>query len=183
MSIAAVANVIMAVFMRREAKRSGSMALAAESTHLQTNVVQAGTIITGLVLVQVTDEAVFDPLTALLLAAYMCWTAIGLVRTALGDIMDQALPANDVRAISDVLRDHASEIRGYHRLRTRRSGGTREIDMHLLFEADRPVRDVHTISDHIADEIHSRLPGSVVVIHVEPDDGLEHESEDGWQEP
>jgi cation diffusion facilitator family transporter len=183
MVIAAVANVIMALFMRRESKRSGSMALAAESTHLQTNVVQAGTIITGLVLVWVTDETVFDPLTALALAAYMGWAAIGLVRTALEDIMDAALPADEVQAISDVLQQHAGEIKGYHRLRTRRSGGTREIDMHLLFEADRPVHDVHTISDHIADEIHSRLPGSVVVIHVEPEDGLERPSDDGWQEP
>ena len=45
------------------------MALSAEATHLRTNVVQAGAIIIGLLLVQATGEEVFDPLTALVLAA------------------------------------------------------------------------------------------------------------------
>lgn len=171
MVIAAVANVVVSVFMQREAKRVDSMALKAEATHLRTNVVQAVTIVTGLLLVKATGRSVFDPLTALLLAAYMAWTAAWLVRTALDDIIDRALPAADVEAIQDVLREHQAEIRGYHRLRTRRSGSTREIDMHLLFDAGLTVSAVHETADHVAEEIHARLPGSVVVIHVEPDTG------------
>ena len=173
MAMAAVANLVMAVLMRREARRSGSMALSAESTHLQTNVVQASAIILGLTLVGVTGQNVFDPLTALLLAAYMGWTAIGLARTALEDIMDQSLPAADLMAIEEVLRAHKDEVLGYHRLRTRRSGATRHIDMHLIFEADRTVVDVHDASDHIESDIQARLPGAEVVIHPEPDEGQE----------
>ncbi|MEK7248000.1 MAG: cation diffusion facilitator family transporter [Chloroflexota bacterium] len=180
MIVAVLANVIVSVFMQREARTHGSMALKAEATHLRTNVVQAGTIIIGLLLVLATDEAVFDPLAALVLAAYMAWTAIGLVKLALNDVLDSTLPPQEVDVIVEVLRAHEGEIRGYHRLRTRRSGTTREIDMHVLFDAARTVTEVHETSDHIADEIHARLPGSVVVIHVEPDDGQEHDSEEGW---
>ena len=92
MVTAAVANVLLAYFMRREAARSHSLALKAESTHLETNVVQAGTIIAGLVLVAATGEDVFDPLVALGLAAYMGWTAVGLVRSVTSEMMDRALP-------------------------------------------------------------------------------------------
>lgn len=173
MAIAAVANLVMAVLMRREAHRSGSMALMAESTHLQTNVVQASVIILGLALVGITDERIFDPLTALGLAAYMGWTAIGLVRSALEEIMDRALPADELAAIEDVLRRHSSEVIGYHRLRTRRSGKTRHVDMHLIFERGRTVSDVHTAADHIEAAIKASLPGAVVVIHPEPDEGQE----------
>jgi divalent metal cation (Fe/Co/Zn/Cd) transporter len=84
--------------------------------------------------------------------------------------MDASLPEEDLRVIQDVLAEHSGEIRGYHRLRTRRSGATRHIDMHLLFEASRSVHDVHEVSDRVSEEIHRRLPGSVVVIHVEPDE-------------
>ena len=171
MTIAAVANLVTSVFMRREAKRSHSMALGAEATHLQTNIVQALAIIGGLLLVEATGKRYFDPLTALVLAAYMAWAAYGLVRTALGEVMDAALPPGDMQVIQEVLAEHAGEIRGYHRLRTRRSGATRHIDMHLLFESTRTVHDVHEVSDRVAEEIHGRLPGSVVVIHVEPDEG------------
>ncbi|RLC57116.1 MAG: cation transporter [Chloroflexi bacterium] len=173
MAIAAVANLVMAALMRREARRSGSMALTAESTHLQTNVVQAGAIILGLALVGITNERLFDPITALLLAAYMAWTAIRLVRTALTDIMDESLPDAELVAIEEVLRSHKSEVLGYHRLRTRRAGSTRHIDMHLIFEADRTVVEVHDASDHIEADIQTRLPGAEVVIHPEPDEGQE----------
>ncbi|MCI0814067.1 MAG: cation transporter, partial [Chloroflexi bacterium] len=104
---------------------------------------------------------------------YMGWTAIGLARTALEDIMDQSLPAADLMAIEEVLRAHKDEVLGYHRLRTRRSGATRHIDMHLIFEADRTVVDVHDASDHIESDIQARLPGAEVVIHPEPDEGQE----------
>ncbi len=173
MAIAAVANVVMAVLMRREARQTGSMALSAESTHLQTNVVQAGAIILGLALVGITNERLFDPITALLLAAYMGWTAIGLVRTALEDIMDQSLPDAELIAIEEVLRAHKGDVLGYHRLRTRRSGATRHIDMHLIFQADRTVTDVHDASGHIEADIQTRLPGAEVMIHPEPDEGQE----------
>ena len=173
MVIAAVANILMAALMRREARRSGSMALSAEFTHLQTNVVQAGAIILGLALVGITNERLFDPITALLLAAYMAWTAVGLVRTALEDIMDRSLPEAELAAIEEVLRAHNSEVLGFHRLRTRRSGATRHIDMHLIFETGRTVVDVHDASDHIEADIQGRLPGAEVVIHPEPDEGQE----------
>ena len=176
--IAAVANVIMAAFMRREARRSGSTALRAEATHLGTNVVQACAIIAGLLLVWVTDEPVFDPLLALALAGYMAWAAYGLVRTALEDIMDTALPPEDLAAIEEILADHKHDVRGFHRMRTRRSGVTRHVDMHLLFAATMTVEEVHRVADNIEREIQEKLPGSIVVIHVEPDLGTDEETEE-----
>jgi cation diffusion facilitator family transporter len=175
MVIAATANVLLAFFMRREARRSNSMALSAEATHLQTNVVQAGTIIAGLLLVAATGEEVFDPLVALGLAAYMGWTALGLVRIATSEMMDTALPRADLATIHDVLIAHREHVRGFHRLRTRRAGAVRHVDMHLLVDPQLTVEQVHPISDGIEHEIEERLPGTIAVIHVEPDDGLHAE--------
>lgn len=171
MLTSAAVNATLMLLMVRQARRSHSMALGAESTHLRTNVVQAGTVIAGLVLVGLTGEKVFDPLVALGLAGYMGLTAVGLVRTALSEMMDSALPAGDVRVIHDVLVEHQAEIRGFHRLRTRRSGAVRHVDMHLLVEPGRTLDDVHDIADSIEHEIEARLPGTIVVIHLEPDDG------------
>src|SRR3990172_4891748 len=168
---AAVANIALAHFMRREARRSHSLALAAESTHLQTNVVQAGTVIAGLALVGISGERVFDPLVALGLAGYMGWTAIGLVRTAVSEIMDVALPEHELRVIQDVLVAHQEQIRGFHRLRSRRAGPTRHVDMHLLVDPQKTVEEAHTVCDEIEREIQEYLPGAVVTIHLEPDDG------------
>ena len=167
MITAAVVNLFLAFFMRRAAVRSSSLALRAESTHLQTNVVQAGAIIAGLLLVAATGKEVFDPLVALGLAAYMGYTAYGLVRTALSEIMDEALPAWEIDIIEKALETHP-EVRGFHRLRTRRIGATRQVDMHLAVDASLTVAQVHEISDEVEHEIEGSLPGTVVVIHVEP---------------
>jgi cation diffusion facilitator family transporter len=171
MITAAAVNMALAFFMRREARRTRSMALAAESRHLETNVVQALTIITGLLLVGVTGEEIFDPLFALALAGYMGFIAVGLVKTALADILDEALPQDEVSVIHDVLVEHLHEVRGLHRLRTRRSGATRHVDMHLMFDSHKTVQETHHVTDSIEHEIEARLPGSIVVIHAEPDDG------------
>jgi cation diffusion facilitator family transporter len=179
MVIAALANLTMAFFMRREARRAESMALSAEATHLTTNVVQAGAIILGLILVYLTDEPAFDAVTALLLAGYMAYTAVGLVRTALVDIMDASLPDDEVDTICGILDRHAASVRGFHNLRTRRSGATRHVDMHLLFSAGSTVEEVHTIADQIAREIEMAFPGAVVVIHPEPDTGSEAPRSEG----
>lgn len=170
MVIAAGANAIMFVVMRREARRANSLALQAESKHLETNVVQAGVIIAGLVLVGATGEDVIDPIFALVLAAYMGYTALGLIRTAASDIMDTALPPEDMDTIRDVLATHSSEVTGYHRLRTRRSGAERHVDVHITVEPGMTVDQAHHIADGIEHEIQSRLHGTVVVIHLEPDD-------------
>ncbi len=171
MLVAAAANVVLAFYMRREARRARSLALASEATHLQTNVIQAGAVIAGLTVVGVTGLRLFDPLVALGLAAYMGWAAVHLAREALTEVMDVALPDEELRAIHDVIVAHQDEIRGFHRLRSRKSGPIRHVDMHLLVDPQRTVEEVHALCDEIEGEISERLPGATVTIHAEPDDG------------
>jgi divalent metal cation (Fe/Co/Zn/Cd) transporter len=51
----------------------------------------------------------------------MGWTALGLVRIATSEMMDSALPGTDLTVIHDVLVGHREHVRGFHRLRSRRS--------------------------------------------------------------
>jgi cation diffusion facilitator family transporter len=176
MVLVAVANAALAHYMRREARRAHSLALASEATHLRTNVVQAVTVTAGLVLVGITGMRLFDPLVALGLAVYMGWTAVHLAREALTEVMDVALPDEELRAIHDVIYTHQDEVRGFHRLRSRKAGPTRHVDMHLLVDPHATIEEVHTVCDQIETEISQRLPGSIVTIHPEPDDGRYRES-------
>lgn len=171
MLLAAALNLILAFYMRRAAQRAHSLALASEATHLQTNVVQAGAVIAGLALVGLTGLRAFDALVALGLAGYMLWTALRLVASALSEMMDMALPDHELRVIHDVILAHRREVRGFHRLRTRKAGPTRHVDMHLLVDPQRTVQEVHDLCDTIEGEIQRHLPGTVVTIHMEPDDG------------
>jgi len=164
-------NVVVSAYMRMAARRTDSLALSAEARHLQTNVVQAAAVITGLLLVRFTGAQIFDPLVALALAGYMWWMAFGLIRGALGEIMDVRLPEEDERQIYESILARYPEVRGFHHLRTRRSGRQRYVELHLLVDPARTIQEVHDLSDQIEADIKKRLPGAIVTIHPEPDDG------------
>ncbi|MGQ9573043.1 MAG: cation diffusion facilitator family transporter [Dehalococcoidia bacterium] len=171
MITSAVLNLGVSIYMGIAARRSGSLALSAEARHLQTNIVQAAAVISGLLLVRFIGTEIFDPLVALGLAGYMWWMAFGLIKGALVEIMDVRLPAEDERHIHQSILAQHPEVRGFHDLRTRRSGRLRYVELHLLVDPSRTIQEVHDLCDEIEAEIAKRLPGAIVTIHAEPDDG------------
>lgn len=171
MMITAAVNGAVLGYVLSVARRTGSVALRADSRHLMTNIAQAGSILAALGLVGLTGVWVFDPLVALGLGAYLAWSGVAVFREALPEVMDVALPSDEVRAVEDVLAANRGPVRGYHRLRTRKSGRQRYVDMHMLVDPAMPVKDAHDLCERVEHAIRDRLPGAVVTIHVEPDDG------------
>jgi len=171
MFVTALANLGVVIYVGRAARATGSLALTSETRHLRTNIAQALAVMVGLALVGLTGRNLFDPLVALVLSAYVLWTAFRIFQTALVQIMDVSLPASDLDIIEDSILRFRPQIAGYHHLRTRRSGHERYIELHLVVDPRRSVQEVHDVCDHIEREVVRRLPGAVVTIHVEPADG------------
>ena len=60
---------------------------------------------------------------------------------------------------------------GHHRLRTRRAGARRYVDLHVQFRRGTSLEDAHRTAHGLSDEITGRLPGGTdVLIHLEPED-------------
>ncbi len=59
----------------------------------------------------------------------------------------------------------------YHKLRTRKAGAERHIDMHLVLPKSRTVEQSHNLSDAITATIKETLPYSHVLVHIERCDG------------
>jgi cation diffusion facilitator family transporter len=171
MLISAAMNLAVSLYVAHVARKTRSMALASDARHLQTNVVQALAVLLGLGLVAATGVRAFDPLVALGLALFLFWTAFGLFRQATGSLLDQSLPPEELRAVEDILLEHREDVRGFHNLRSRQVGRTRFVELHVLLDPRRSLKDVHDVLDRIEDEIERRLPETVVTIHAEPDDG------------
>jgi cation diffusion facilitator family transporter len=168
--ITAAVNLGVAAYSRRAARITGSVAIASDAKHLATNVVQAVAVGTGLVLVGVTGQHIFDPIVAVLLAAYLLWIAATIVRYALRELVDSALPEETLRIIEDCLSHEAHGMRGYHALRTRKSGREIHIDVHVLVDPALTVSEAHLLVEHFEDDLRERVPGAVVGIHVDPDE-------------
>lgn len=171
LAVTAAVNVGVALYVGRAARLTGSVALKADTRHLWTNVAQAAGVVLALGLVALTGNAIFDPIMALALAVYLLWTAGEVFTAALAEIMDVRLPEHEQRLIEACLREHQSGVRGYHDLRTRKAGRQRYVDFHLLVDPNETVEAAHGVCDKIEEAICKCLPGAVVTIHLEPDDG------------
>jgi cation diffusion facilitator family transporter len=171
MLLAAAVSYGVYLYARRAARLSGSPAIYADARHLMTNVVQAGAIVLGLAMVAVSGEVVFDAVAALLLAGYLYWTAASILWSVLSELLDVSLGEEDIRFIEQAILAERDEIAGFHRLRTRRSGRQRNVDLHLIVPPQLSVSEAHAISDRIEQRLKGRWPDAVVMIHTEPSDG------------
>jgi cation diffusion facilitator family transporter len=171
MIVTAFVNLGVVFHVARAARETGSLVLTAAARHLWTNVAKAIAVITALVLVGLTGRREFDAIAALLLSAFLVFSAARIIMVATRQIMDVRLPPDEEEVIQGALSRYEGQVVGFHKLRTRRSGHQRYVELHLIVDPKRSVEEIHTVCDGIEGDIQERLPGAEVTIHVEPDDG------------
>ena len=62
---------------------------------------------------------------------------------------------------------------GYHKLRARRAGSRRYVDLHVQFRDGTTLERAHELSHELRARSARRLRGADVLIHLEPEDGSE----------
>jgi cation diffusion facilitator family transporter len=166
-----VANLFISAYLDRTAKATDSAALAADAAHLRTDAWTSFGVLAGLVAVQITGEDWIDPTIALLVAVAIVRAGMRLVTQSGRDLMDEALPEDDLAAIEAAVVAMAPRgVVAYHQLRTRRAGAQRYVDLHVQFRAGTTLEQAHEIAHDLQDHIRSELRGADVLIHLEPAD-------------
>jgi len=167
MAISTVVNICVSRILFHSAKKHGSIAIEADAMHLWTDVFTSSGVMTGLVIIRLTHWEVLDPVIAILVAGLILKASFDLTIKAVADLADHQLPDNELSTIRSVV-DGYPEVDGYHKLRTRRSGSRREIDIHIQINKDTTITDSHNLCFRIENAIKKELPGAYVTIHVEP---------------
>jgi len=168
MGVSAIMNVIVSTRLMRVAKRTDSVALEADALHLRTDVYTSAGVFIGLLLIMITGWAIIDPIIALGVASMIIKASFDLTKQAFAPLVDVSLPDEEREMIAQVLLHHADKFVEFHKLRTRKAGAERHIDLHLVVANYTPIVDVHELCDIIEAEISSKLYGTHVLIHAEP---------------
>ena len=171
MVIALAIDIAIIIFMLRSAKKYGSTLLKTEAVHLLGDGAAALGILIGLGLIKVTGNVRIDSIVAMIFAGAVVIIAIRQIANVVHDLMDGALSSSDIKLIESLLDTHP-QVRGYHDLRTRRSGSTRHVDMHILFDDDLSFIAAHDLAEEIEQEIKNAVGPAMVTVHYEP---YEHE--------
>jgi cation diffusion facilitator family transporter len=161
-------------FLIRNGRRWRSPALVADGKHLLTDVVTSGGVLVGAGLVATTGWLVLDPALAALVALNVLWSGWGLVRSSVGGLMDEAVPAELLARIKGAIAEHGEGALEAHDVRTRHAGRSTFVDFHLVVPGEMRVAEAHAICDRIEAVLREDVEGAVVVIHVEPEEKAKH---------
>lgn len=164
---AAVVNGALALYLFRVGKRQRSMALETNARHILTDVWTSVGVIVGVTLVGITGWDPIDPIIALFVAANIVVAGLSVMRRSVSNLLDERLPESEEAFILEVLAS-TPEIRGFHRLRTRRSGRARFAEVDVFVAPKMTVAEAHALVARVEDRIHERLDDLVTTVHVEP---------------
>ncbi len=130
-------------------------------------------MLVGLALVEVTGNAAFDSITALAVAAAIVVAGVRIVRRSSGVLVDEALPGEEMDQIeAAIAAARTPEVAGYHKLRARRAGARRYIDLHVQYRSGTSLERAHELAHAMRDSIEATIPRAEVLIHVEPETSL-----------
>lgn len=165
LSIVATAGLVL--YQRHVVRVTGSLAVAADSLHYKGDLLINLAVIATLIAYANTGIVWLDPLVALAIAAYLLVNAVLVGRKALDLLMDRELPHGDRARIEAVVRADA-RVRGLHDLRTRSSGTTTFIELHLELDGTLTLNEAHDIADAVETALAEAFPGAAILIHQEP---------------
>lgn len=168
MLVSAIANWIVSSRLFKVARETDSIALEADAHHLRLDVYTSAGVLVGLMVVYLTDLVIIDRLLGLAVAVWIGWVGVSLSGRALGPLLDLRLPASEVERIVCIL-DSERRILGYHKLRTRKSGAQRHVDVHLIVPKAMALAEAHDLAEEIEAKIRAELGNVFVLTHVEPE--------------
>ena len=173
LGIATAANAVVGLYLIHSGRRRRSLVLEADGKHLMSDVVTSVAAIAALVVVRYTGWSAVDPVTAIVVSAYIAYAGIGLVRRSAEGLMDTQ-DAGDTAVICRILDGHVGragrhpQVCSYHKLRHRHSGRYHWVDFHLVVPGTWSIEAGHRVASAIEYEIEQALEEGNATAHVEP---------------
>jgi ferrous-iron efflux pump FieF len=164
--IALFSTLVLVTFQRWVVKRTRSVAIRADMLHYQSDVIMNGAILLALGLSWYGFKRA-DALFALGIGVWILTSALRMGYDAVQALLDRALPDEDRQTIIDIATNWPG-VQGAHDIRTRQSGPTRFIQLHLEMDDNLPLFQAHKMAEDVEKALLSRFPGSDVIIHQDP---------------
>ncbi len=178
LSLIAAATVLLlglVAFQRWTVRATRSLAIEAECVHFTGDLVINGAVIASLLSGQ--HLAWLDALLGASIGGYLVANAVGLWRRAVDELMDRELPTEVRARLLEVAQAHP-DVLGVHDLRSRRSGDTTFVELHLELDGRLSLNKAHQIADDVERRLRDAEPGAQVTIHQEPSGIEDHRLDD-----
>jgi cation diffusion facilitator family transporter len=110
-----------------------------------------------------------DQVAAIGIGVMVVIVATKLMGDCLGELIEKAVDQATVEQIKDVIKAN-TQIRQWHRLRTRTVGREVFLDLHILVDPNLSIAAAHAIADGLEKALHKQITRPVnITVHIEPD--------------
>lgn len=147
-------------------KKTGSLAVKADSAHYSGDVLMNLSVIAALWLVS-NSVLWADAVMAALIALYLLWTAWQLALESLRHLLDEELTQAEREQIVATLQQ-LPQVYGVDQLRTRQAGVKKFVQLRLLLSDELSLLDAHDIVDTAELKVAALFRDAEVIIHADP---------------
>jgi len=165
---ASLVNLLVSSKLYKVAREEDSMALEADALHLKTDVYTSLGVAIGLLLIKLTGLLILDSIVAILVALLIVKEAGDLCRNAFDYLVDAKLTDAEEAEIVAVIEKHNDQFKGFHKLKTRKSGNMRHIDFHITVNQNATALEIHEIIGCLKKAMWEEFHNTRVNIHVDP---------------
>ncbi|MFA5115365.1 MAG: cation diffusion facilitator family transporter [Candidatus Omnitrophota bacterium] len=153
-------------YERRKGRELKSDFLIADAMHTRADIFTSLSVIITLFAIK-SGFPILDPVATILIALFIVYAALEIVREGARVLCDTAAIIEDKR-ISDIVLG-VNGVKACHKIRSRGRPDDINIDLHVQVAPDMHIEEAHKISYHIEEAIKKGIPEvSDVVVHMEP---------------
>ena len=167
MVVSILATLALVSYQRSVVRRTGSVAIGADSLHYQGDLLLNGSVIVSLLASRYMAVPWLDPLFGIGIGLFILWSALGILRLSVTQLMDRELPDEEreqIRAIALA----RPEVLGVHDLKTRASGPHAFVQLHVELDGEIPLRQAHAVAEDVEAAIRRAFPHAEIIIHQDP---------------
>lgn len=166
MVLSIVLTLALVLYQRHVIRRTGSTAVAGDALHYVSDLLMNVAII-GAIVAAGFGFLRADALVALAVGTFMLVAALQIGHAAVQLLLDRELDDTQRNRIAAVIGVQPG-VMGFHDLRTRLSGRTVFIQVHVELDKELSLEQAHDIIVNVAQALRQRMPGAEIIIHPDP---------------
>jgi len=168
MLISIFVTLFLVIFLKKVAKTEQSSVIEADALHYQIDLLTNGGVLAALMIIKYTGSHLVDSLISALIAIYIIFSALKLNFSVTKELLDEVLPEEELAKIQEILNSYSQQIVEVHKLRTRKAGVKRFVDMHLVLYQGLSFKEANSTRAYIENRIKKELNDADVNIYIEP---------------
>ena len=159
-------TILLVSFQSYVVKKTDSMVIKADSLHYRTDIFLNTAVLAALVLAGM-GWYWADGVFAIAVSIYILYGAWAIGVQSIDALMDKQLPSSEEELIVKMAY-RIEGVHGVHDLRTRQSGNTKFIQLHLELDDHLNLYEAHIKADSLEVELEKQFPVTDILIHLDP---------------